>query len=99
MQTTLLHKIQSILADAPILRAWLFGSFARHEETASSDIDILVQFMPDAKITLFDYGGIVYELETKTGRRVDLVQKNMLKPFANDTVERDKILIYERHTT
>ncbi|GHU93907.1 hypothetical protein FACS1894156_1450 [Bacteroidia bacterium] len=96
MQAKLLHKIQSTLADAPISRAWLFGSFARHEEQADSDIDILVQFMPDAKITLFDYGGIVYELESKTGRKVDLVQDKMLKPFAQKTAEQDKILIYER---
>jgi predicted nucleotidyltransferase len=98
MDTTLLHKIQSTFTHAPVLRAWLFGSFARQQESANSDIDILVQFVPNAKITLLDYGGIVYELEQTTGRKVDLVQDTMLKPFARKTVEHDKILIYERTT-
>ena len=98
MNTVLLHKIQTTLAQEPVLRAWLFGSFARNEETPKSDIDILVQFMPDAKLSLFDYGGIIYKLEKSTGCRVDLVQEHMLKPFARATVERDKKLIYERKT-
>jgi predicted nucleotidyltransferase len=74
-------------------------SFARNEETSDSDIDILVQFMPDAKISLFDYGGIVHELEESTGYPVDLVQEHTLKPFARATAERDKKLIYERKTS
>jgi predicted nucleotidyltransferase len=98
MNIEMLNKIQATLAQEPILRAWLFGSFARNEETSESDIDILVQFMPDAKISLFDYGGIVYKLEKTTGCRVDLVQEHMLKPFARETVEHDKKLIYERKT-
>jgi predicted nucleotidyltransferase len=99
MNTRILHKIQTTLAKEPVLRAWLFGSFARNEETPESDIDILVQFMPDAKISLFDYGGIIYKLEESTGYRVDLVQEHMLKPFARTTVEQDKKLIYERKTS
>jgi len=82
-----------------VQRAWLFGSFARNEESRSSDVDILVQFVPNAQVSLFDYGGIVYELEELTGRKVDLVQEKMLKPFAQKSVEQDKILIYERETS
>jgi predicted nucleotidyltransferase len=99
MDVRLLHRIQTALSEEPVLRAWLFGSFARNEETPESDIDILVQFMPDAKISLFDYGGIIYKLEESTGCRVDLVEDHMLKPFARATVEQDKKLIYERKTT
>ncbi|GHV09499.1 hypothetical protein FACS1894162_0160 [Bacteroidia bacterium] len=99
MTRRMLHKIQSTLAASPVLRAWLFGSFARREERADSDIDILVQFLPDAKISLFDYGGIVYDLEKNTGHSVDLVEEHMLKPFARASAERDKKLIYERKTS
>ena len=83
----------------PIQRAWLFGSYARNEETDASDIDIMVQFVPNEKFSLFDYGGIVYQLEELTGHRVDLVQENMLKPVARKSAEKDKILIYERTTS
>ncbi|MDR2449750.1 MAG: nucleotidyltransferase domain-containing protein [Prevotellaceae bacterium] len=99
MDVGTLHKIQHTLAREPVLRAWLFGSFARNEEGPESDIDILVQFIPGAKLSLFDYGGIIYKLEESTGCRVDLVQEHMLKPFARLTVEREKKLIYERKTS
>jgi predicted nucleotidyltransferase len=99
MNAVTLAKIQSTLAREPVLRAWLFGSHARGEATADSDIDIMVQFVPDANVSLFDYGGIVYALEENTGCRIDLVQENMLKPFARASAERDKKLIYERTTT
>ena len=99
MTPSLLHIIRSGLIDTPVQRAWLFGSCARNEDTPMSDIDMLVQFIPDAKISLFDYGGIVHQLEETTGRKVDLVQEGMLKSFARESVEKDKILIYERKTS
>ena len=98
MDKALLHNIQLSLSYAPVQKAWLFGAFARNEETLGSDIDILVEFIPGAKISLFDYGAIVYDLEQTTGYKIDLVQAGMLKPFARKSVERDKILIYERET-
>jgi predicted nucleotidyltransferase len=99
MNPNILHKIRDTLEKSPVSKAWLFGSFARNEETKDSDIDILVQFNPNAKISLFDYGGIVYNLEQSTGRRIDLVEEHTLKPFAKATAERDKKLIYERKTS
>jgi len=41
----------------------------------------------------------VYQLEELTGQKVDLVQENMLKPFARKNVEKEKVLIYERKTS
>jgi predicted nucleotidyltransferase len=99
MNAHLIQQLRHGLAHTPVQRAWLFGSFARSEESRSSDVDILVQFTPNAQLSLFDYGGIVYELEELTGRRVDMVQEAMLKPFAQKSVDRDKILIYEREAT
>ena len=98
MNKVLLHNIQLCLSHAPVQKAWLFGSFARNEEIAESDIDILVEFISGTKISLFDYGAIVYDLEQTTGRKIDLVQESMLKSFARKSVEHDKVLIYERTT-
>ena len=44
MDTLLFRDIKTYLASMPIDKAWIFGSFARGEETDDSDIDILVQF-------------------------------------------------------
>ncbi|MCL2027488.1 MAG: nucleotidyltransferase family protein [Bacteroidales bacterium] len=99
MNANILNNLNDFFSNQPIEKAWLFGSYAREENTSNSDIDLLVRFSPDAKMTLFKYGGMVYELEQLTGHKVDMVQEKMLKPFAQKSVEQDKILIYERKTT
>ncbi|MDR1381515.1 MAG: nucleotidyltransferase domain-containing protein [Tannerella sp.] len=96
MDSKILNGIIAVLGKSPVEKAWLFGSFARNEEDGQSDIDMLIRFSPDEKITLFRYGGIVYDLERITGRKVDLVEEGMLRPFALEAVEKDKILIYEK---
>jgi predicted nucleotidyltransferase len=96
MDSKMLNDIITLLGRFPVEKAWLFGSFARSEEDSRSDIDMLIRFCPNEKITLFRYGGIVYNLEQITGRKVDLVEEGMLQPFALATAEKDKILIYEK---
>ena len=80
----------------PVLKAWLFGSFARGEETPNSDVDIL--FVPDKTqhFSLFTMGGMYEDLKELLGREVDLITDGGLLPFARESVDRDKILIYER---
>ncbi len=80
----------------PVVRAWLFGSFARGEETSESDVDILVQYDDTARISLLTISHMMGELERSTGRRVDLIEDGCLMPFAVESVNRDKRLIYER---
>ena len=74
---------------------WIFGSFSRGEETAESDVDILVQFLPGVKMGLA-FCGMICDLEDALHRPVDLVREGCLKPFAQESVEHDKILIYNR---
>lgn len=80
----------------PVLKAWLFGSYARGEETAESDVDILVQYDNNAKISLLTISHMMGELEKSTGKRVDLIEDGCLLPFAIESANRDKKLIYER---
>ncbi|MBO5627202.1 MAG: nucleotidyltransferase domain-containing protein [Prevotella sp.] len=82
----------------PVLKAWLFGSFARGEETPESDIDILVEYDKDARISLLTISHMMGELEKSTGRRVDLIEEGCLLPFATESANRDKQLIYERRS-
>ena len=51
----------------------LFGSAARGEMRAESDIDPLVAFLPNAKVDLVEYAGLMLDLSTLLGRKVDLV--------------------------
>ncbi len=81
----------------PILRAWLFGSYSRGEETPDSDIDIMVDYdYSNGLVSLFKMGGILMDLSDLLGKKVDLVESRGLMDFAKESVERDKILIYER---
>lgn len=80
----------------PVLKAWLFGSYARGEETPNSDVDLLVMFDKNARVSLMKHAGMIVDLEHKLHRPVDLVTDGTLLPFAVDNVNRDKILIYER---
>lgn len=88
-------RIREYLKSQPIDRAWLFGSCSRGEETDSSDIDLLVDYRPDARITLFTISRISLDLKRLLGREVDVVERGCLLPFAAKSAERDKILIYE----
>ncbi|MBQ5856899.1 MAG: nucleotidyltransferase domain-containing protein [Bacteroidales bacterium] len=88
--------IQRYFATLPIAKAWLFGSYSRGEETHESDFDIMVSFDKDAQISLFNYADIICKLEGLLNHKVDLVEEGTLLPFAQQTVDEDKILIYER---
>ena len=79
----------------PVLKAWLFGSFARGEDTPISDVDILVVLDHSQPIGL-KFFGMWNDLEQLLGRSVDLVTEGSLADFARKSVEQDKILIYER---
>ena len=79
----------------PVLKAYLFGSFSRGEETESSDIDILI-VLDDSQHVGLKFFGMYENLKDLLGRKVDLVTERSLAPFARESVDRDKILIYER---
>lgn len=90
------EKIADYFKTQPVLKAWLFGSYARGEETPQSDVDIL--FVPDRSqhFSLFTMGGMYEDLKELLGKEVDLITDGGLKPFARESADRDKILIYER---
>ena len=96
MNGEMIHKLQRCLASLPVEKAWLFGSYSRGEEQPDSDIDLLVRFDADARISLFKYASIILTLEAAMGKEVDLVQEGSLLPFVAKTAEADKVLIYEK---
>lgn len=96
MSTLQLETIQQYFAEQPIDKAWLFGSYSRGEETPNSDVDILVTFTKGAKVGLLKFSSMILELQDLLKRKVDLVEEGQLLPFAKESAERDKKLIYER---
>jgi hypothetical protein len=89
------QKIADYFKTQPIVRAWLFGSFARGEETPISDVDILVQFDEDG-VSLLKHAAMICELEKILDRPVDIVEDGTLRPRVRERVNQDRRLIYER---
>ena len=94
------HMIKTTVADyfktQPVLKAWLFGSYSRGEQTKESDVDILVQYDRSQRIGLLKIAGMHIDLENLLGHKVDIVEDGTLRPWAVESVNKDKCLIYER---
>ena len=89
------EKIAEYFKTQPVLKAWIFGSFSRGEQTPDSDIDILV-VLDESQHVGMKFFGMYEDLKALLGRNVDLVTDRSLASFARESVDRDKILIYER---
>lgn len=96
MSEAIINMLREYLSSKPVRKAWLFGSCSRGEETAESDIDLLVSFDSNARISLMTISGMSIDLEEMLGREVDIVPEGSLRPYAEASVNRDKVLIYER---
>jgi hypothetical protein len=67
----------------------VFGSVARGESDAQSDVDFIVDLEPGR--SLFDLGGLQYELERLLGRPVDVVTERGLKARIRERVLREAV--------
>jgi hypothetical protein len=92
----IVKTLQQYFADYPVRKAWLFGSFSRMEERPDSDVDILILWEPDCSIGLLTLSGMALELENLLHRKVDLVSEGAIRPFAQERIHHDRILVYER---
>lgn len=92
-----METIRTFFASQPVNRAWVFGSYSRGEQTPDSDVDILVDFDREhATIGLFEYVRMINQLKDLTGKEIDLVENGTILPFADESAQKDKLLIYER---
>ena len=64
---TMTQLIAEYFKTQPVVKAWLFGSFARGEQTEDSEVDILVEFDRSLPIGLFAYMRMHRELEYGCG--------------------------------
>lgn len=75
-----------------VKRIGVFGSFARNEQTRSSDVDVLVEFA-DGKATFDNFMHLVYFLEDLFRRNVDLLTTGGIDKYIRSRVEREVIWI------
>ena len=77
-----------------VVHAALFGSIARGDQRPDSDIDILIELDPAARITMYDYVDIKAYIEGLFSGPVDVVNREGLKPFVRPGAAADAIYAF-----
>jgi predicted nucleotidyltransferase/DNA-binding XRE family transcriptional regulator len=92
--------LRRLQADVPRLRRLgvtrlsIFGSTARGTARADSDVDLLLELDPRRKLDLLDYAGIVGEIQKLLPQKIDVAQRNKLKPHVADAALRDELIVF-----
>lgn len=89
---TIKKKVLPILKRHAVKRASIFGSFARDEARARSDVDFLIEYKTNDK-SLFDLVDLKSELEEALGRKVDIVTFNSIYSRLKERILAEQVVI------
>jgi uncharacterized protein len=89
-----LRRRERALRALGVLHAALFGSVARGDNRPDSDIDILVEFDPTARVTIFDYVAIKEYIAELFEQPVDVINREALKPHLKQSSLQDTIYAF-----
>jgi predicted nucleotidyltransferase len=90
------EQITAFCERHPIHKLALFGSVLRDDFHAGSDVDMVVQFEPGARISLFDMVDLEAELTEIVGRKVDLRTPAELSQYFRQRVLDEAEVLYVR---
>ena len=76
---------------------WLFGSYARGDADAQSDVDFLVDSAKNLR-GMFAYAGLIQDLEDEFGCHVDLISEGISDKNFLAEITKDEVLLYEEET-
>jgi len=93
IQTILHQHLPQMQEKYQVRQLGIFGSFVRGEQTADSDIDVLVEFEPTARFGLLTFCQLENELSDLLNRKVDLVMKDGLKPRIGERILQEVIYL------
>lgn len=87
--------VSRVLAQYDVREAYLFGSFARGEQTPNSDIDL--RLVCGNTMTFGTLYELSHELERELGRKVDIVTNppEYMRPAFRKSIEQDEVRVYE----
>ena len=89
--TDVLRQSRTRLGEYHIKALYLFGSVVRGEATPESDVDVLVEFEPDAHVGLFAFARLQRELSEMLGRPVDLATPDSLHKALKEQVLKEAV--------
>jgi hypothetical protein len=87
----ILRANEAMLRARGVVHAAIFGSVARGDAHASSDVDVLVELDPQARLGIYDYVRIKLDLADLMKEHVDMVDRAALKAIVKESVLREKI--------
>jgi hypothetical protein len=90
----ILRAHEAPLRQRGVRRAALFGSAARGETTAASDIDIMVEIDPTAQVDLYGYVGITQYIEELFSAPVDVAERDQLVEQVRKTADQDTVYAF-----
>ena len=88
------EAVTSLLRRHKVRELSLFGSRARGDDRADSDIDLLVDFTPGSRADLVDLIELKLGLQELFGIKVDLVSREGLKQRSRENIIRDARQVY-----
>jgi len=74
----------------------IFGSYVAGEATDESDVDVLIDFVPSAKIGYFELAQIQRNLRKHLGKEIDLLTPQAISKYFREEVLRQAEYFYER---
>ena len=92
--------IREAIEDGPyrddVRKVSLFGSYAYGIPREDSDVDLLIEFVPSARIGMFRYAGMQRYFEDRLGKKVDLVTPDALSKYIRGRVLGNAQSVYEK---
>ena len=89
-------KVSEFCKRHRIRKLSFFGSVLRNDFTPESDVDVLVEFAPDAHVGLISLAGMEIELSDILGKKAEIHTKRGLNPFFRDEVLKSNEVQYEQ---
>lgn len=89
-----LREREADLRDKGVDALWVFGSVARGDARPDSDIDLLIDFAPDAEPSLLTLSSLQLDLADALGRPVDLGERRALNPRVAEAAEREMVRVF-----
>lgn len=94
-QENIKQVVQDYFKDKPVKKVYLFGSYARGDANADSDVDLLFSLEDNTRITYFGLARYLVDLQNQFLKNVDLIEDKFIYPEIKEQIEKDKLLLLD----
>jgi predicted nucleotidyltransferase len=89
-----LRGLESALRAEGVTHLAIFGSRARGDHRADSDLDVLIEVAADQKFSLLDLVGVAHTIEDSLGISANIFMKRSLEPQIAETIASDIVEVF-----